>query len=78
MADNIVNFTGVTRLDLPPERIAKALLKADLDTIVVCGFTQEGEFYFSSNRADAGSVIFLLEKAKLELFKICEEMEVTR
>jgi len=77
MSDNILEFTGVTTLDTNPERILKAALNTGLDSLVTLGFTEDGEFYFASNRSDAGTVIFLLEKAKRELLILCDEMEIT-
>lgn len=73
---NVINLPIITRLDIEPKRILNSAMKSDLDSLVMIGFTKEGEFYFASNRGDAGTVIFLMEMAKNKLLKICEEMEL--
>ena len=69
MAD-IHEFNGVTRLDLPVERVLGMASEANLETCVVIGFNEDGELYFASTTADGGNVIWLLESAKLELLTI--------
>lgn len=66
----IVKYPGITKLDLPPERILSAALERELTEVVVVGFDKEGEYYFSSSVADGGSVIWLLEMAKKKLLEI--------
>jgi hypothetical protein len=71
MADDtttkVVSFPGVTRLDMPANRIREAIPE-DLDEIVVIGFDKAGEFYFAANKADGAAALWLLELAKRRLF----------
>ena len=76
--DNIVHLDCITSLDIPAERVARALLDRDLESLVAIGFTDDGEFYFASNIADAGTVIYFLEMAKKKLLQICDEENITR
>ena len=66
----IVELPVITKLDIPVERILRRAQEADLESVVVIGFTADGDFWFSSTQADGGDVIWLLEKAKLELLQI--------
>ena len=68
--ENVVDFPGITRLNLDPERVIKASLKKKFSEIVLIGTTEDGEFYFASSVSDGGSVLWLLEGARHELIKI--------
>lgn len=59
----------VTRLDLPADRVIDAIPK-DMDDIVVVGFDADGEFYFASNKANGGDILWLIEKAKKVLMDL--------
>lgn len=67
--DNVVNFTGITKLDLSPERVLNEALKEDLDSVIVIGWTKDGEEYVSSSVADGGTVLWHLERTKLKLLR---------
>lgn len=68
MSDNVIPFGGVTRLDLPTDRVLEEAKGQVVDGgVVVLGWDKEGEVFFSSSIADGGEVIWLLEKAKLAL-----------
>lgn len=53
----------ITRLDIPPDRVIEALKAANLKSIVVIGYQEDGEFYFASNKADGGDVLWALQQA---------------
>lgn len=69
MKDNVVDFPGITKLDLDPERVLKAA-SGELTEVVILGFTKDGDEYFASSKADGGSVLWHLERAKLKLLNI--------
>lgn len=73
MTDNVVDFTGVTTLDLDPQRVLAGALEEGLASGVVCGYTAEGEEYFASSAADGGEVLWLLERSKLKLLQQPDE-----
>lgn len=63
---NVVNFTGVTKLDLPPDRMLESAV-GKLEGVVLLGYTKDGEEYFASSYADGGDMLWLLERAKKAL-----------
>lgn len=65
----IIPFTGVTKLDLPPDRILDQAMDK-LEGVVIIGWEKEtGELYTASSLADGGEVIWMLEKTKLKLLE---------
>lgn len=63
----VVNLNVVTLLDLPVERVIDGAREADLETIVILGYDQDGMEFFSSNKADGGGVLWLMERLKRQL-----------
>ena len=62
----VIPLGGVTRLDLPPDRILEGA-KGELEGVVVIGWDKEGGQYFASSLADGGDVLWLLEACKKTL-----------
>lgn len=71
MADDnkVVKFPGLSRLDLPAERILSEAAKAGLTSVVVIGYDAEEDEYFASSIADGGTVIWLMERLKKKLLE---------
>lgn len=65
----VLNYDGITKLNLDPNRILESALKLNLTSSVVIGW-ENGEFYFASSLADGGEVLWLLELAKKKLLEI--------
>lgn len=57
----------ITKLDIDAQRVAQGALDAQLETIIVIGRTHDGEFYFASNKADGGDVLWEMKTAELKL-----------
>ena len=72
MTDNVVNFPGITTLDMDPERILEGARKANLSDIVILGYDQAGDEWFASSVADGAEVLWLLERLKLQLLRIAD------
>lgn len=73
MTGTVLEFGGLTRLPIDPERVlAKASGK--LKSVIVIGETEDGEEYFSASDPDGSSVLWMLERAKYLLLKIVDEM----
>jgi hypothetical protein len=70
MTDNVVNFPGITTLDMDPERIMEGARKANLSDIVILGYDQAGDEWFASSVADGAEVLWLLERLKLQLLRL--------
>jgi hypothetical protein len=69
MTDNITNFPGITYLDIPPDRILDQA-KGSLESVVVIGYTKDGEEYFASSVADGAEVLWMMERNKLKLLAV--------
>ena len=69
MTAKILDFTGITRLDLDPERVlGKA--QGQLQAVIVIGYDHDGEFYAASSYADGGDMLWLLELCKKKLMEV--------
>lgn len=71
----IVSFPGITKLDVPVERILDKARTANLSEVVVIGTDSDGDFYFASSQAGGHDVLWLLERAKHKLMQISDELE---
>ena len=60
---DIIQLGGVTKLDLPVDKILEAA-KGQLKGVVLVGFDNDGEVYAASSYADGGNVMWLLEACK--------------
>lgn len=69
MSAEIIELDIVTTHDVPVERILRKASEKDLEGVVAIGWDKEGQFYFASSYADGPEVLWLLEMAKVELFK---------
>jgi len=63
----------VTRIDLPVDRIIDQAKAANLRSIVVLGYAEDGTEYLASSIADGGTVLWLMERLKLVLLNIVDE-----
>lgn len=70
MSEKILEFRGLTTLDIPVPRTLKSAVKANLQCAVVIGYDNDGEFYFASSKSDGGYVLWLLETAKKQLMEV--------
>lgn len=68
MSANVVIWPGVTKLDLPPDRLLEAA-QGKLDSVMVIGYDKEGGFYAASSYADGGDALWLLETCKIRLLQ---------
>lgn len=69
---NVVNLPCITRLDIPPDRILQEAM-GKLESVVVIGYTKDGE-YFASSQADGAEVVWLLERCKLKLLRVVDHV----
>ena len=67
---NVVEFDGITTLDIPPTLILAKAAGAKLKTCVVVGFDEDGQLYFASSVADGGDVLWMFELAKKRLLEV--------
>ena len=64
----IIQLGGVTKLDLPVDRILEAA-KGRMEGIVLIGFDKDGKVYAASSYADGGTVMWLLEACKTKMMQ---------
>lgn len=65
----VVNWKGITRLDLNPDRVLEAAAEANLSSVVILGYDRESEEYFASSISDGADVLWLMERLKLLLLE---------
>lgn len=70
----VVNFPGITTLDLDPARVLDAAKSDGLVEVVICGVDADGNEYFSSSVADAGTCGWHLDRAKWNLMRQVDRM----
>ena len=63
----VLRFHGITKLDLPVDRVIDSAMDAGLRCVVVLGYDSDGKEYFASSIADGADVLWLLERLKLRL-----------
>jgi hypothetical protein len=68
----VIPIGCITRLDLPVDTVLDAA-REQLDSVVLCGYTKDGEEYFASTIADGGDVLWLLERCKTLLLKVVHD-----
>lgn len=71
-SSNVVEWHGITRLDLPPDRILENA-KGKLEGVVIIGFALDGAEFFASSYADGGDVLWHLERAKKKLLELPDD-----
>lgn len=66
---NVVEMDAPTRLRTPVPTVLARAAGAGLEDVVAIGWKQDGTLYFASSESDGAEVLWLLEKARLELMK---------
>lgn len=66
----VVTLNCVTRHDIPVERIIDSAASVSLTSVVILGFTEDGQEYFAASSPDGPEVLWLLERCKRELLNI--------
>ena len=66
----VIDFNGITTLDLDPQRILDAAKKEELEGVVILGYTKDGDIYFASSYANVPEVNWLIDKCKDTLLSI--------
>ena len=69
---DVVEFCGVTRLDIDPDRLLNAA-EGNVETVVIIGYDKNGDFYFSSSKADGAEVLWLMELTRKALMEVGDE-----
>lgn len=72
--DNVVEFPGITKLDIPAERILRKAIKEKVTEVVICGYDEDGEMFIASSIASGPEVMWLLEVGKMRLLEAFKEL----
>jgi len=72
---NVIPLGNITSLDLPADRVLDDARGHCPDGVVVIGYDAEGEEYFVSSIADGGTVLWLLERLKMQLLAVPDERQ---
>ena len=62
--DNVVEFPGLTSLDISVDKILTAATEMDLKQCVIVGRTQDDNIFFAFSMGYGPDVLWLLERAK--------------
>lgn len=65
--DKVVYFDGMTKLDIPVERVLKWAAEQDLDKVLVIGWTKDGTLYAAGSTGKIGDNLHLVEAFKYGL-----------
>lgn len=68
MTAEVVDFTGITTLEIDPDRILQSAI-GKMEQVVLIGWDKNGQEYFSSSVSDGGTVLWHMERAKLQLLR---------
>lgn len=74
MTADVVPFTGITRLDIPPEKILQKAIEAGLLEVVIIGYDADGDEYFASSQGSNADVLWHLERAKHSLMRMTDDL----
>lgn len=74
MTAEIIQFTGITKLDLEADAVLENL-KGKLDGFVYAGYAADGSEVFGSTYADGRTNLWLMERLKAQLLATKPEME---
>lgn len=74
-APNVIALPMVTKQNIDPERILQNALKRELESCMVLGWTEDGEFYFASSAADGGEILWWMELARYRLMQVNDPLD---
>jgi hypothetical protein len=70
----ILKFTGITFLDVPTDVILESAI-GKLKSVIVLGYTNDGEEYFAASMADGADALWHLQRAAHKLLSMPETHE---
>jgi len=68
----VIPIGGVTRLDLPADRILENNI-GEFETLIIMGWDKDGNEVFASSISDGGEIIWLLERMKKILLESVDD-----
>ena len=71
---DVVDLNAGISVSLDPIRVLNNAMDKGLETVVVIGFTTDGQFYLASSKPDALGAFFLLKEAEKKLMETCRRV----
>jgi hypothetical protein len=65
--NNVTVLQTQTTLPMPADTVLSRARKENLSTVVILGYTEEGEEFFSASTSDAGELVLLMERFRVGL-----------
>ncbi len=65
---NVIPIGGYTRLDIDPDKVLDGA-KENLETVLVLGDCEDGEFYCAASTSDKNKLLFMIELFKFKLMR---------
>ena len=72
MSAKILQFTGRTRLELPPDQILEDAI-GKLEKVLIVGYDKEDKLYATASCVSIAEAVFMLEKIKCQLMAVGED-----
>lgn len=72
---DIIQFPGPTAAPIPPATILEKAAEREFTSIVVMGFTADGDLYAASSTSDGGEVLWMMERAKRRMHEWADKQE---
>lgn len=66
---NVVHLDILTPLDINPNNVLIEAVNKGMESVVVIGFTKDGDEYFASSQADGANVLWHLQRAQTKLLR---------
>ena len=67
LGENVVFFPGASDQRFTPDLLLRGALKADLEDVVILGWDEDGDLFFSGSLTSKGDILWLLENARMAL-----------
>lgn len=72
---DVIHFRGATTAPLPPSKILEEASKEVFEDVLIVGFKADGSYYTACSTSDAGTAIWLMQRAERMIHKCADEME---
>lgn len=61
MTAKIIDFPGMTILDLDPKKVLAAVPSEEIENLILIGMTKDGEFYYAGTTSHVPTMLWYLE-----------------
>lgn len=72
LGENVTFFPGISPNSYEPNVMLAGAMRAKLTDVVIMGWDEDGEQFFSASNADGPECLWLIEKAKAALLSAGE------